>query len=87
MTWSLFEITHERAKQTMRRHGFVPADEKHEAEIARHKAEAIAREPIPYEEASDELKAERIETLQRRLTMVGEPAFYDPARPPRRERA
>jgi len=67
MTWTLFEITPERARQISRQRGFLTADERAQLE----REQRANREPLPYVPTPEELKRERMATLERRLMLVG----------------
>lgn len=72
MTWTLFEVTPERAKEIRRQIGFATADERER----QAREQAADREPLPYVETPEDLKREREEALRRRLAAVD---FYGKA--------
>lgn len=69
MTWKLFEITPERAKEIRRELGFLLPDEV-------QNQQATERPPLPYVETPPEVKIERLNALRRRLSAVD---FYGKA--------
>ena len=71
---SIFDdrISEERARETLRKHGFLTAEE----QAKRERESRAEREPLPYVETPEELKIQRMETLRRRLAGVD---FYGKA--------
>lgn len=63
MTWSLFEITQERARETRKKLGFLTAEEREE----QARAERAQQPPTPFVETPDDVKRARAEALARRL--------------------
>jgi len=63
MTWTLFEVTLQRAKEIRHKHDFLLPDE------ARNE-QAAARQPLPYVETPEDVKRARADALERRLRAV-----------------
>lgn len=68
MTWTLFEITQERARETRKRLGFLTEEERAEQQ----RIERAQRPPSPYVETPEHLKRERLAALERRLAQAGD---------------
>lgn len=73
MTWTLFEITPQRARETMRRLGVLTEAERAEQE----RIERAQRTPTPVIATPDDVKRARAEALARRLREAQQPSHYD----------
>lgn len=73
MTWTLFEITPQRARETMRKLGFLTEVERAEQE----RIERAQRPPTPVSATPDDVKRARAEALARRLREAQHRSHYD----------